>query len=314
MRILVVGAGATGGYFGGRLLEAGRDVTFLVRAPRASQIAQHGLVIKSPDGNATLRDVKTVQAETLSETYDLILLSCKAYDLEGAMASFAPAVGPETVILPLLNGLRHLDVLDQAFGRGRVLGGRCAIAATLDAERAIVHLNAHPGITYGVRESTAPSKIEAITAALQTGRFEAKASADIMLEMWEKWVFLATLACSTSLFRAAIGDINAAPEGEKRIAELFEECRAVALANGYTPSVAFVANAQKMLLAAGSTLTASMMRDVENNSRIEADHIVGDLILRAAAAGMNDRQTSMLRIAYTHLKAYEARRARTAAA
>jgi len=292
MRILVVGAGATGGYFGGRLLEAGRDVTFLVRAPRASQIAQHGLIIKSPDGDATLRDVKTVQAETLSETYDLILLSCKAYDLEGAMASFAPAVGAETF----------------------VLGGRCAIAATLDAERAIVHLNAQPGITFGVRESTAPAKIDAITAAMQTGRFDAKASPDILLEMWEKWVFLATLACSTSLFRAAIGDIIAAPEGEKSIAELFEECRAVALANGYTPREAFAANAQKMLLAAGSTLTASMMRDVENNARIEADHIVGDLILRATAAGMTDQQTSMLRIAYTHLKAYEARRVRTAAA
>jgi len=314
MRILVVGAGATGGYFGGRLLEAGRDVTFLVRAPRASQIAQHGLIIKSPDGDATLRDVKTVQAETLSETYDLILLSCKAYDLEGAMASFAPAVGAETFILPLLNGLRHLDVLDQAFGRHRVLGGRCAIAATLDAERAIVHLNAQPGITFGVRDSTAPAKIDAITAAMQTGRFDAKASPDILLEMWEKWVFLATLACSTSLFRAAIGDIIAAPEGEKSIAELFEECRAVALANGYTPREAFVANAQKMLLAAGSTLTASMMRDVENNARIEADHIVGDLILRATAAGMTDQQTSMLRIAYTHLKAYEARRVRAAAA
>src|SRR3954452_13107128 len=114
MRTLVVGAGATGGYFGGRLLEAGRDVTFLVRPQRAAELARSGLRIRSPLGDAVLPNPPTLQA--VDQTCDLVLLSCKAYDLDSAIAAFAPAVGPHTVIVPLLNGMRHLDVLDQRFG------------------------------------------------------------------------------------------------------------------------------------------------------------------------------------------------------
>ena len=112
MKILVVGAGAVGGYFGGRLLEVGREVTFLVRPRRAAQLAKSGLVIKSPAGDVTVSAPKTVAAAALNQAFDLVLLSCKAYDLEGAIAAFAPAIGPGTLILPLLNGLRHLDRLD----------------------------------------------------------------------------------------------------------------------------------------------------------------------------------------------------------
>src|SRR5689334_16564419 len=140
MRVLVVGAGAIGGYFGGRMLQAGRDVTFLVRPRRAGELAASGLVIKSPLGDITLKNPPTVQADTLKDAFDVVLLSCKAYDLEDAIASFAPAVGPKTSIVPLLNGMRHLDVLDQKFGHDRVLGGLCSIAATLNEKREVVQL------------------------------------------------------------------------------------------------------------------------------------------------------------------------------
>ena len=138
MRILVVGAGAIGGYFGGRLLQAGNDVTFLVRPKRASELASAGLVIKSPGGDVTLKNPPTVQADKLAETFDVVLLSCKAFDLEDAIKSFAPAVGPQTAIIPLLNGMLHLNVLDQKFGADRVLGGLCAIAVTLNEAREVV--------------------------------------------------------------------------------------------------------------------------------------------------------------------------------
>ena len=142
MRILVVGAGAIGGYFGGRMLEAGRDVTFLVRPRRAGELASAGLVIKSPNGDVTLKNPPTVQADKFTEKFDVVLLSCKAFDLDDAITSFAPAVGPQTSIIPLLNGMRHLDVLDKKFGRERVLGGLCAIAATLNEAREVVQLDA----------------------------------------------------------------------------------------------------------------------------------------------------------------------------
>src|SRR4051812_47476011 len=141
MKTLIVGAGGIGGYFGGRLLEAGRDVTFLVRPRRQAQLAKDGLRVVSSHGDVHIPVPPTVAAEALRESFDLVLLSCKSYDLDSAMESFAPAVGPRTVILPLLNGMRHLEALDRRFGSARVLGGQCFISATLEADGRILHMN-----------------------------------------------------------------------------------------------------------------------------------------------------------------------------
>lgn len=310
MRTLVVGAGAIGGYFGGRLVEAGMDVTFLVRPQRASELAASGLVINSPKGNATLPDVKTVFAEDIRQPFDLVLLTCKAYDLDSAIASFAPAVGPSTLILPLLNGMRQLETLDNAFGRSRVLGGQCVIAVTLNKERAIVHLNDMHVLSFGERDDGISERVKAVIAAMQGAKFDAKAGERIVEEMWEKWVFLTALAGSTCLFRAPVGDILAAPGGSESLLALFEECRGVAEANGYPPSAETIERARKRLTTAGSPSTSSMLRDIENDARTEADHVVGDLIKRASTANGTPVDVPMLRIVYTHLKAYEARRAR----
>lgn len=309
MRILVVGAGAIGGYFGGRLHEAGRDVSFLVRPQRAKGLAQSGLVIVSPAGNATLRDVKTVLAENIAQPFDLVLLSCKAHDLGSAILSFAPAVGPSTAILPLLNGMRHLDELDSKFGKSRVLGGQCVIAATLSKERAVVHLNDMHALSFGERDGGMSERVQAIATAMRGAKFNVHASENIVQEMWEKWMFLATLAGGTCLFRGSVGDILAAPQGADRLLDLLEECRTVANANGYPPR-ADVSERMRKTLTTASPLTASMLRDVENNARIEADHIIGDLIDRAGVQGRTPIDMRLLRIVYTHLKAYEARRER----
>lgn len=311
MRILVVGAGAVGGYFGGRMAAAGRDVTFLVRAGRAEELRRAGLVIKSVRGDLTLHDVKTVQAGDAVAPFDLVVLSCKAYNLDDAIASFAPFAGPSTLILPLLNGMRHIDVLAGKFGSARVLGGLCLIAATLNREREIVHLNEAHGITFGELEGGVSERVRAIAEVMTGAGFDAALSDNILLRMWEKWVFLATLAASTCLFRGSVGDILGAPDGRRAIEGLLGECRAVAQHNGFTMAPDFDTRANQMLFTP-SPLTASMLRDVENHSRTEADHIVGDLIQRGGPAQQRDAALSLLRIAYSHLKAYEARQARTA--
>jgi 2-dehydropantoate 2-reductase len=303
MRTLVVGAGAVGGYFGGRLLEANRDVPFLVRPRRAVELAADGLRIRSRLGDATYAAPPAILAEDLAktaQTFDLVLLSFKAYDLEGAMASFAPAVGPGTAILPLLNGMRHLEMLDARFGRAHVLGGQCVIAATLNDKHEIVHLNNEASLSFGERDGTMSDRVKAIGNLMAGARFDAHSSAAILLDMWEKWVFLATLAGGTCLMRGAIGDIAAAPGGADFVLRLLDECRAVAAAEGYPPRPAFVDGARRTLTAAGSPFTASMLRDIENGAPIEADHIVGDLIRRG-------RDLSLLPIVYTHLKAYSVR-------
>ena len=312
MRILVVGAGATGGYFGARLLEAGRDVTFLVRPARAEKLAAQGLSVRSPVGDLHIDAPKTVTADGLAGAgpFDLVLLSAKAYDLDTVVADVAPAVGAGTAVLPILNGLRHLDVLDRAFGAERVLGGSCGIVATLTRDGEIRQMTELHTLTYGERDGTRSERVARIEAQMDGARFQARASDKILLEMWEKWVFLATLAGATTLMRAAVGDIVAAQGGPAFIEALHDECQAVAVANGYGAREKVFAGARKMLTAEGSAMTASMLRDIEGNARIEADHIVGDLIERGRA---NNVATPVLERVLTHLKAYEHRRARAAA-
>lgn len=303
MRILVVGAGAIGGVFGGRLAEAGHDVTFLVRPRRAAQIAANGLVVRSPLGDIA-RPVPTVAAEDLAPGFDAVLLGCKAYDLDDAMASFAPAIGPKTAILPLLNGMRHLDALDARFGPRAVLGGQCQIAATLDPDGTIRHLNDLQALSLGERDGTMSGRVEALGQAV--GVCGGKASPTILQDMWEKWVFLASLAALTCLMRAPVGDIVAA--GGAGIATgMFDEAAAIAAAHGHQPRPAFVDRMRGMIAKPGLVFTASMMRDIEAGGRIEAEHIVGDLVSRGTEQG-----TPLLRTALVHLRAYEARRAREA--
>ncbi len=305
MRILVVGAGAIGGYFGGRMLQAGRDVTFLVRPKRAAELASTGLVIKSPNGDVTLKNPPTVQADKLNQNFDLVLLSCKAFDLDDAIKSFAPAVGPRTAILPLLNGMRHLDVLDQHFGANAVLGGLCAIAVTLNDNREIVQLAPMQSLGFGERDGQISDRVQAIAETMSSGQFGAAASKQVVHDMWEKWVFLASLAASTCTMRAAVGQILAAPGGRDFILGILDECSAVASSEGHSPTGPFFERARGMLTAEGSQLTASMFRDVKAGARVEADHIIGDLIARADAAKV---PVPKLKIAYTHLKTYENQR------
>ncbi len=306
MRILVMGAGAVGGYFGGRLLEAGRDVTFLVRPARAAQLAAGGLRIRSTMGDAHLPAPPTLLAADLARSpahYDLILLSCKAYDLESAIASFAPAVGPQTAILPVLNGMRHLDALDAHFTPARVLGGQCIIAATLNPQREIVHLNENHSLSFGERNGAMSERVQAIAGMMHGAIFQSRPSTTILADMWEKWVFLATLAAGTCLMRAAVGDLAAVPGGSDFLLRLLSECQSIAFAAGYPPRQFFLDRIRQTLTAADSPLTASMLRDIEIGAPIEADHVIGDLIRRGA-------NLTLLPIAYTHLKAYEARRTR----
>jgi len=306
MRILVVGAGAIGGYFGGRLLQAGRDVTFLVRARRSAELASAGLVIKSPNGDVTLKNPPAVQADRLSDKFDVVLLSCKAFDLDDAILSFAPAVGPNTAIIPVLNGMRHLDVLDAKFGSARVLGGLCAIAATLNESREVVQLQPMQSINYGERNGALSDRVKAIDEVFKSGIAGAAASQNIMQDMWEKWVFLSSLAAATSLMRTSVGNILAVPGGRDFLLGMLDETSAIATASGHPPGGPFFARVKGLLTTEGSPMTASMFRDVKAGLPVEADHVVGDLIARADAAKV---PVPKLRIAYTHLKAYEKQRA-----
>jgi 2-dehydropantoate 2-reductase len=301
MRILVVGAGGVGGYFGGRLVQAGADVTFLVRPARAARLAAAGLFIASPLGDFHEPRPRLVEAAALgSQTFDLVLLSCKAYDLAEAMAGFAPAVADGTLVLPLLNGLAHLEALDARFGAERVLGGQCVISATLDPQGRILHLNDADILTFGARFASQRGRAEAIAAGFAAARFVTQLSPAIMQEMWEKWVFIASLAGITCLLRASIGDIVAAGGGGLALS-LLGECSAIAAGHGYAPRAAALSRMRATLAAPGSKLKASMLRDIEASARIEADHVVGDMLRRRPPEVV----APVLDIVAVHLRAYE---------
>ncbi|HTY99372.1 MAG TPA: 2-dehydropantoate 2-reductase [Rhodocyclaceae bacterium] len=305
MKILILGAGGIGGYFGARLQDAGADVTFLVRPGRAAQLAADGLRVSSPFGDTRVTP-KTVTAA--AEQYDVIILSCKAYDLDSAVAAIAPAVGPHSVVLPLLNGLAHIDVLEARFGRERVLGGVAQLAVMLAPDGQVKHLNRMHRLTFGPRNERESPWLARLERLLKGAGVDGQLSSHIEQDMWDKLVFLATLAAATCTMRANVGEIIAAG-GEGFILGLLDECRSVAAAHDRTTAPERLAAYRGQLTDAGSTLAASMLRDIERGGPTEGDHVIGDLIRRGDG---KDLALPLLRLAYTHLAAYELRRSRAA--
>jgi 2-dehydropantoate 2-reductase len=308
MRMLVVGAGAIGGYFGGRLLQAGQDVTFLVHARRAAELAASGLEIRSPNGDAAIPPPPTVLAEDLRSSFDLILLSCKAYDLDSAIADIAPAVGTQTLILPLLNGMRHLDVLDERFGAAHVLGGLCLISTTLEPSGRVTHFNTLDKVAFGPRDGSLSACVQAIAEAFSGASFQSRLSECILQEMWEKWVFIASCAGITCLMRATIGDIAAAGAAGYTLAML-DECAAIAASQGYAPRAEALGRSRDTLTSEGSPMVASMFRDIERGAQVEVEHLIADLLRRGERHSIS---APTLRMACAHLEAYEVRRRREA--
>jgi len=310
MRMLVLGAGGTGGYFGGRLAQAGVDVTFLVREARAAQLARDGLVIRSPLGDAQFPVAHLLSGELAAAAaqrpFDLVLLSCKAYDLDSSIDAIAPAVGEGTAVLPILNGLRHYAVLDARFGAPQVLGGLCFISAMKGDNGEVLHLGRPASVTFGERDGAAPStRCGELAAAFTAAGVDHRHSPDIAQDLWIKFTFLTTLAAATCLMRSSIGTIVAAEGGQAFIEATYDECVAVAAAAGQPIPREAQDNARRMLTQAGSTVTASMLRDLEAGQRVEGAHIVGDMLKRARAAGQT---APMLDLAWVHLQAYEGHR------
>ena len=308
MRILMVGAGAIGGYLGARLVQAGKDVTFLVRPGRAKSLNEKGLVVRSPLGDATIAKPALVSATAIAGPYDLVIVTCKAFDLPSVLADIASAVGPDTTILPLLNGMAHLDVLDARFGAANVFGGSIILASTIAEDGAVVHLGPMQSITFGERDGSVGPRANAVARAFEGSSFAAAPSPTVLRDMWNKWVFLASLASTTCLMRAPIGAILAGPGGPEFLLGTAEECRSIAAANGFAPPDEAMGRTRTMLTTAGSPLTASLMRDMEKGGRIEADHIIGDLLARGQAK-MPAATFPNLRAAYLSMKAYENRQA-----
>ncbi len=299
MRILILGAGGVGGYFGGRLMEAGANVSFLVRARRQAQLMENWLRVESPHGNIRIPAQTVTKAR---KPYDLVILTCKAWDLDSAIDSVMPAMGPDSILMPLLNGVRHMERLDAAFGRERVMGGLCHIPITLDEQGVVRHLSTIHKLVFGARHEGQHPAVAALAEALRPTCVDWHRSDNIMQDLWEKYFFLAALAGATCLMRGTVGAINRQPGGTDFMKSLLVEGAAVATAEGFAPRPALLAEYGAQVVDAGSNVNASMARDLAKGGRTEAEHILGDLAARARSHGV---ATPLLDLALLHLRVHE---------
>ncbi|OQA34759.1 MAG: 2-dehydropantoate 2-reductase [Betaproteobacteria bacterium ADurb.Bin341] len=305
MQLLILGAGGIGGYYGARIQQAGHEVTFMVRPARAEQLRTHGLKIKSPVGNFQCAPRIVTAGDQLNGQYDAIFLSCKAYDLESALAAIEPAAGPETLIVPFLNGVRHLEILDGCFGKARVLGGLAFVSLNLEPDGEIRHLSTFHRLMIGTRTSPPSPWLAPLVDLLNTTPVEFSLADDIEQEMWNKFVYICTLAGTTCAMRAHVGEILATKTGKAFITGLLQECAEVAGASGHAPAAEQLATYRNGLIDPKSTLAASMLRDIERGGPTEGDHLLGDMFRRGQQAGI---ATPRLEFAWTHLQTYEHKR------
>jgi 2-dehydropantoate 2-reductase len=307
VNILILGAGAVGGYFGARLHQSGADVTFLLREARAAKVRSEGLVVKSPKGDAVL-PVKVVTRGSEGGPYDAVILACKAYDLDSAIESIAPAVGPGTTIVPMLNGHAHFAVLDKKFGADKVAGGLARIGGMLGPNGEVMHTSAFAAVAFGERSGKpAREALKDLDAACRKAGIDGGLSTSINQDLWDKWIMLTSLAAMCCTLRGTTGDIMAAEEGEALMHETVDECRKVAVAEGFDPGDKGVANLKTFLTQRGSGFAASMLGDLEKGGAIEGRHVIGDMLGRARKHGI---AAPHLRTAYAVVQAYEARRSR----
>jgi 2-dehydropantoate 2-reductase len=307
VKILILGAGAVGGYWGAKLTQARFDVTFLLREKRAELVKRNGLVVKSPKGDFTM-PVNVITKGSEGGPYDVVIVACKGYDLGSAMDSIAPAVGTNTTIVPILNGHIHFATLDARFGKGKVAGGLARISGMLGPNGEILHSGAS-GVSFGERESGKPARqsLVELDAACKKSGIEGGLNANINQDLWDKWVMLGSIASMCSAMRGTVGDIMESNDGAAIMSEILDECCTVAAAEGYRINDKVAASLRAGLTQKGGKAVASILGDIEKAGAVEGKQIVGDMLARARKHGI---AAPNLRFAYAHLQTYEARRAR----
>ena len=276
MRVLVLGAGAVGGYFGGRMAEAGMDVTFLVREKKKRKLEKKGLIIKSPKGDfASSPNLVTINK--LESIYDVILFTNKAYDLDEILRPPFP-VKDGAIIIPLLNGYAHMEQLRNKFPKARLFGGIAHIFSTLNEEGEIHHFNDIHSLTFGHLSKADETVGRRFFDSCSSANFSIKYSDNIIVDLWHKWVLITTVAGATTLFNATIGEIASTEHGISFITALHDECINIAKSEKIQLRDDDLAQQRRFLSDKESTWNSSMRRDMANKSKIECAHIFLELI------------------------------------
>ena len=276
MRVLVLGAGAVGGYFGGRMAEAGMDVTFLVREEKKRKLEKTGLVIKSPKGDLSIKP-NLVTIDKVGGDFDVMLFTNKAYDLDEILQLPFP-VKDGSLIIPLLNGYAHMEQLSKKLENARLFGGIAHIFSTLSEKGEIHHFNDIHSLTFGHLSNADETDGRRFFDACSSANFSIKYSDNIIIDLWHKWVLITTVAGATTLFNATIGEIASTKHGISFITDLHNECINIAKSEKIQVRDDDLAQQRRFLSDKESTWNSSMQRDMVNKSEIESAHIFLELI------------------------------------
>lgn len=285
MRWLVMGAGATGGYVGGRLAAAGIPVTFVARGAHLAALQEHGLRLHSRLGDLHL-PVHATDRPADTGPVDVVLFAVKSYDTEAAMTQVADAVGPDTAILCIQNGVDNEERLATRFGAERVLGGAIRIEATIAAPGVIVHSSPFARLEFGPWAGPAGPREQTMLADLTRAGIDAALVEDARRAVWEKFLFLCPAAGVTSVTRATIGEVLSCPESRELFRQAVAEVAAVAAARGVDLGDDAVARTMAFVDGLPPAMRTSMQRDVEQGRRIELDALSGTVVRYGQAAGV----------------------------
>jgi len=297
VKILILGAGAIGGFFGAHLMKSGANVSFLVREKRKDELKKSGINIFSINGELKVNP-KLLDKNLSGQHFDVIILTNKSYDLIESIREIQPYVN-KTVIIPLLNGMAHYEILDKEFGKEKIFGGTAYISTAMNNYGSIQQITSRASIKFGPRTQKNISIANKFYEICKETEFECDFSDHIELELWRKYVLIGATTASTVLFQKPLGEICATTYGKRLIIEIHEECKKIVLSKGFDIGIEATNYNLKLITDKDSLLKASMLRDFESGKKTECEHILGYLI---ELAKRNNVQCNLIKAAHTRIQ------------
>ena len=286
MRIVVMGTGGVGGYFGARLAQAGFDVSFIARGRQLAALRASGLRVLSPLGDMALSQVRATDDPAELGTADLVLFGVKLWDTAQAAQQILPLIGKDTAVISFQNGVVKDEVLEQVLGPGHVVGGVCYIAASIAEPGVIRHAGTMQKLVFGEYDGRETERVRRFREACQAAGIDVESRGHIERTIWEKFVFLVGLSGMTTLARSPIGPIREHERSRKFLHDVMNEVVQVARAQGVDLPADYARDRLAFADTVPAAMTSSMHGDLDRGNRLEVDWLSGDVVRRGHALGI----------------------------
>jgi len=286
VKIAVIGAGGVGGYFGARLAQAGQNVTFIARGAHLAAMREHGLRVRSANGDLSINPVQATDDARTVGTADVVMIAVKLWSTADAIETARVMMGPDSAVVSFQNGVEAEDALVAAFGKARVLGGVANIAALIETPGLIRHNGTMAILQFGELDGTRSPRIEALLEACKRAGIDARVPDDIIKAIWEKFVFLASLSAMTAVTRLPLGPLREDPDTRSLFRQLAEEVVAVGRAKGVPLGDGTADAMMTRLDGLPPDMVASMLGDLKRGNRLELPWLSGGVVEAGRTLGV----------------------------